>query len=59
MRLLSKHHQVRVDCQLHHLFNLTRSPELVCRRDRFTVRQLPFLFDLHTPKVAPETFPSL
>ena len=59
MRLLSKYHQARVDRQPHHLFSLTRSPELVCRRDRFTERQLPLLFDLHTPKIAPETFPSL
>ena len=59
MRLLSKYHQACVDRQSHHLFGLTRSPELVCRRERFTERQLLFLFNFHMPKIAPETFPSL
>jgi hypothetical protein len=28
---------------------LARSPDLVCRRDQFTERQIHFLFNLHTP----------
>lgn len=59
MRLLSKYHQACIDRQSHHLFALTRLPELVCRHDRFTVRQLLILFNFHTLKITPETFPSL
>ena len=59
MRLLSKYHQACIDRQLQHLFGLTRLPELVCRHDRFTVRQLLILFNFHTLQITPDTFLSL
>ena len=57
MRWLSKCHAARVDRQSQCVFGLTRSPELVCRSGQVSER--PLLFEFHTPKIVPETFPRL
>jgi len=59
LRLLSKYHQACVYRQSHHLLSLTRSPELVCRRERFIERQLLLLFNFHTLKIILEILRSL